>query len=184
MKIIRIAALAAACVCVATAAIAQTAASGGAPPVVVAPAPAIIDTGTYAGSVLTWVMATFGTTIGAALTALLLRMAKKAGIQGVDLFSSRLQELVVNGLNAGAAEAAKNMAGKGEIQVKNEAMGSMVRYVQVHGADVLKKLGQDPFAQATVDALKARAETAIADPTAPTNAALGGPDTQTAPGRS
>jgi hypothetical protein len=133
----------------------------------------VIDTGTTAGSVLTWVVATFGTTVGGALTALILRYLKNAGIQGADLLRSRLQEIIVNGLNMAAADAAQRLAGRGKVEIKNEAVAGAVRYAQVHGAEIMKQLGQDPLAVTTVDALKARIETAIADPATPTHPALG-----------
>jgi hypothetical protein len=43
-----------------------------------------------------------------------------------------------------------------------------VAYVQDHGADAIKTLGLDPQSGAAVEAIKARIETAIADPTIPT----------------
>jgi len=157
-------------VAAASVAIAQTAGTGAAAP---GPAPAaVVDTGTYAGQALTWVVTTFGGTVGAALTALLLRYLKNAGIQGADLLRSRLQEIIVNGLNMAAADAAKRLEGRGKVEIKNEAVGQAVRYAQVHGADILKQLGQDPMAQTTVDAIKARIETVIVDPATPTNPSL------------
>lgn len=136
------------------------------------PPVAIIDTGAIAGQVLTWVIATFGATIGASLTALLIRLAKKAGLQGADLLRNRLQALIVNGLNRGAAEAARDLAGHGKIEIKSAAVGKTVEYVQAHGADTLKALGLDPTSPATVEAIKARIESAIADPSTPTNPIL------------
>jgi hypothetical protein len=47
-------------------------------------------------------------------------------------------------------------------------VASTVAYVQDHGADTLKKLGIDPNSNIAVDAIKARIETAINDPAAPT----------------
>jgi hypothetical protein len=137
-------------------------------PAVVTQAPAIIDTGTIGGQVLTWVMATFGTTIGAALTALIWKLLQKAGIQANDALRARLQEIVLNGLNAGTKIAAEQLAGRGKIEIKQAAVASTVRYVQAHGADTIKALGLDPMGAQAVEAIKARIETAITDPAIPT----------------
>jgi hypothetical protein len=135
-------------------------------------APTVIDTGTYAGQALTWVVTTFGATIGAALTALLIRMLKNAGIAGAELLRARLQEIIVNGLNAGAKAATEQLAGRGKVEVQNAIVAHAIVYAQNHGADTLKALGLDPTSPQAVEAIKARIATAVADPTTPTPAAL------------
>jgi hypothetical protein len=147
--------------------------------VVVAPAPAIIDTGTVGGQVLTWVMATFGTTIGAALTALIWRLLQKAGIQANDALRARLQDIVVNGLNLAAKAAETELAGKGKIEVKNAIAADAVRYAQAHGAETIKALGLDPTSPQAVEAIKARIETAVVDPTVPTPKVMDAPQPPT-----
>lgn len=127
-----------------------------------------IETGTYAGQAILWVGSVFGTTIGAALTALILRLLKNAGVAGSEVLRQKLQDMIVNGLNAGAQQAADALKDKGQIEVKNEIMAKTVEYVQAHGADTLKELGVDPNSNAAVDAIKARIETAINDPATPT----------------
>jgi len=131
-----------------------------------------INTGTIAGQALMWVASVFGTTIGAALTALLLRLMKNAGFAGSELLRQKLQDMIVNGLNAGAQQAADALKDKGQIQVKNAVVASTVQYVQAHGADTLKQLGIDPNSNIAVEAIKARIETAINDPATPTPAIL------------
>jgi len=137
-----------------------------------------IETGTLAGEVILWVGAVFGTSIGGALTALIMRLLKNAGIQGSEILRARLQTMIVNGLNKGAAEAADALKDKGQIEVKNVLVAKTVDYVQKHGAETLKELGVDPNSNAAIDAIKARIETAIADPTVPTPAVLA-PATET-----
>lgn len=127
-----------------------------------------IDVGTYAGQALMWVASVFGSTIGAALTALILRLLKNAGIQGSEMLRSKLQDIIVNGLNAGAREASARLQDRGQIDVKNVAVANAVTYVQQHGADTLKQLGIDPTGPEAIEAIKARIETAINDPTVPT----------------
>lgn len=131
-----------------------------------------IETGTLAGQAILWVGSVFGTTIGAALTALILRMMKNAGFAGSEMLRQKLQDMIVNGLNAGAQAAADKLKNKGDIDVKNAVVASTVEYVQAHGADTLKQLGIDPNSNAAVEAIKARIETAINDPASPTPPAL------------
>jgi hypothetical protein len=127
-----------------------------------------ISVGTYAGQAIMWVGAVFGTTIGAALTSLLIQMMRNAGVAGSELLRGKLQDIIVNGLNAGAKMASDSLKDKGQIEIKNAVVASTVAYVQDHGADTLKKLGIDPNSNIAVDAIKARIETAINDPATPT----------------
>lgn len=127
-----------------------------------------IDVGTYAGQALMWVASVFGTTIGAALTALLMRMMKNAGIEGSELLRGKLQSIIVNGLNSGARAASERLQGRAEVDIKNQAVAEAITYVQVHGAATMKQLGVDPNDPDTIAAIKARIETAINDPSVPT----------------
>lgn len=128
----------------------------------------VISLGTLAGQVLTWVMAVFGTAVGSLLTAWLYRLFTKAGVDITDAMRDRLHQMVVNGLNIGAATATADLAGKGQVAIKNQAIATAVRYVQEHGAEELKALGVDPMSNIAVDAIKARIQTAITDANSPT----------------
>jgi len=99
-------------------------------------------------------------------------LLKNAGFAGNEILRQRLQDMIVNGLNAGAAAAADKLKDKGQIEVKNEVVAKAVDYVQAHGADTLKQLGIDPASSSAVEAIKARIETAINDPATPTPPAL------------
>ena len=134
-----------------------------------------ISTGTVAGTVLTWAATAFGGVLTGAITTLIYRLFNEAGIRMSDAARARLQEIVVNGLNIGAKIAAENLAGKGQVEVKNEVVAQAVAYTQAHGAATIKTLGLDPTSGAAVEAIKARIETAIADPNTPTPAVLGAP---------
>lgn len=134
-----------------------------------------IETGTLAGQALMWVLSVFGTAVGSLLTGVLYRLFKSAGVDITDKFRARLQEIVVNGLNAGTAAAAAGLAGKGTVTVKQPIIADAVRYVQTHAADTLKALGVDPASDEAVSAIRARIETAIADPTVPTPPVLAPP---------
>jgi hypothetical protein len=133
----------------------------------VAPNP-VIDTGSIAGQALTWVVTVGGGAIATMLTGLIYKLLQKAGVQMNDALRARLQEMVLNGLNAGAKAASEQLAGKGQVVIKQAALANAVTYVQAHGADTIKKLGLDPTSPEAVEAIKARIETAIADPTVAT----------------
>lgn len=134
-----------------------------------------ISVGTVASQALQWVVAVFGALLGTAGTALVIRLFNKAGIAISDAARARLQEMVVNGINIGAKAAEDRLSGRGKIEIKNAAVATAVSYVQTHGADTLKQLGVDPNSNAAIDAIKARIETAIADPATPTSASLNPP---------
>ena len=131
-----------------------------------------ISTGSIAGEVLTWIVAAFGVPIGGLLTAWLMRLFKIAGVQISDAARDRLQQIILNGLNVGAAKATTDLAGKGQVEIKDAAMAHAVAYVQAHGAETIKQLGLDPNSGAAVEAIRAHIETAIADPTVSTPAVL------------
>jgi len=127
-----------------------------------------IDVGTYAGQALMWIAAVFSPIIGTVLTKWLLQLAANAGVQGTELLRSKLQDMIVNGLNAGAQAAADKLKDKDQIEVKNAVVAWTVQYVQAHGADTLKQLGLDPTSPQAIEAIRARIETAINDPAAST----------------
>jgi hypothetical protein len=127
-----------------------------------------ISTGTLAGQVLDWATLAFGGTLSGFLTALIIRLLKNAGVQGAELLSDKLDRILLNGINAGAAAAEADAAGKGQVQIKNEVVAKAVAYAQAHAADTIKALGLDPQSGEAVEAIKARIETAIADPATPT----------------
>ncbi len=131
-----------------------------------------ISIGTLAGQVLTWAAAAFGSLAATVFTAWGVRLFKLAGVQISDNARARLQEIIVNGLNVGAAQATKDLAGKGQVEIKNETVAAAITYAQAHGKDAMKQLGLDPQSGAAVEAIKARIETAIADPAVPTPAVL------------
>jgi hypothetical protein len=134
-----------------------------------------ISVGTLASDVLTWVVAVFGVPIGTLLTAWLYRLFVKAGVDMTDAMRARLQEIVINGLNFGAKIAEAEMAGKGQIAIKNAAVAHAISYVQEQGAAELKKVGVDPYSGTAVHAIIARIETAITDASAPTPKILDAP---------
>jgi len=178
MRFTKIFLVAAGLALVAGAAIAQTAA-----PVPVIPPMGIggaavpayevtVSGGTAASNVIQWVYAAFGVSIGLALTLLVVKLLKLAGIKVSDAQKEQLNKLVVNGLNLAVAQASKSLEGKAPIEVKNAVAAKTVEYVQAHGADLIKSMGLDPKSGEAVQAINARIETALVDPTIPTHPAV------------
>jgi hypothetical protein len=137
-----------------------------------------ISLGTYAGQALMWLAAAFSVPVGTILTGWLFRLFKLAGVQATDQMRQKLQEIVVNGLNAAAANNADRFQDLGKVEIRNVVIRDAIRYAQDHGAETIKALGLDPSSGAAVEAIKARIETAITDPTVPTPTVVAavGPD--------
>lgn len=133
---------------------------------------AVIDTGTYAGQTLMYVVSVAGTAIASLVVKLLLQLMQQMGLKTTQAIKDALQNKIVNAINLGAAKAAEELQGHGKIEIKNAAVATAIAYVQAHGAEDLKKLGVDPTSDEAKEAIKARIETAIADPAAPTAAVL------------
>jgi hypothetical protein len=133
-----------------------------------------ISVGDLAGQVLTWAAAAFGSLAAAVFTAWGVRLFKLAGVEISDAARARLQEIVLNGLSNAAVNVTHDIAGKGQIEVKDAVVQQAVAYVQAHGADAIKQLGLDPNSGAAVEAIKARIATAVADPSVPTPPILNG----------
>lgn len=141
-----------------------------------APDPAVhIALGDVAASIIQWTIAAFGPLISAAVLWLVTRMLKAAGIKNTDLLKDQLQRIVVNGVNAGAARAQDELRGRAGLDIKNATARNALWYVQTHGAGIIKSLGLDPHDGEAIEAIKARIETALADPNAPTNPVITAP---------
>ena len=72
-----------------------------------------ISVGTLAGEVLTWAATAFGSVGAMVGTAFLIRLFKKAGLEGADLMSDQINKTLLNGLNDAAARITTATAGKG-----------------------------------------------------------------------
>jgi len=134
-----------------------------------------ISVGTLAGQFLTWATLVFGSILSSFGTALIIKLLKNAGVQGTELLSDKLDRILLNGINLGASTLTKDMAGKGQVEIKNAVATQAIAYVQAHGADTIKALGLEPNSPEAVEAIKARIETAIADPAVPTAKILDNP---------
>jgi hypothetical protein len=140
-----------------------------------------ISVGTLAGQLLAWIVAAFSVPIGSLAVWIMVRVLKYLGITATDAMRARLQEMVVNALNISAPAVEKRLAGQGQVDIKSAVVQNAVAYVQAHGADTIKALGLDPQSGDAVEAIKARIETAIADPATPTPAVLDAPAASLAP---
>ena len=134
-----------------------------------------ISVGTLAGQAFLWMVTAFGGVLGTALTALILKLIKAAGIQATDALRARLQEMVVNGLNLAAQEAAAQLKGKMPVEVNAQIKARATEYVMAHGAETIKALGIEPRSAQATEAVRAHIETAIADPAVPTPVILDKP---------
>lgn len=140
-----------------------------------------ISFGSLGSQILQWIMVAFGPVIGSMIVWVLVRVLKKLGIDATDKLRARLMDIVVNGLNSGAKQVEDNMQGKGQVEIKNAIVANAVTYTQAHAAETIKALGLDPQSGAAVEAIKAKIETAIADPSAPTPAILDKPEAPAVP---
>lgn len=127
-----------------------------------------ISIGTLAGQVLQWVAAAFSLPIGALIVGWLLKLMQLTGVQVTAQMKDQLQGIVVNALHSAAANNAKRLEGKSEVVVKDTIVAEAIKYTQQHGAATIKALGLDPKSGEAVEAIKARIEKAIVDPTTPT----------------
>ena len=138
-----------------------------------APVPAkTFSFGDAFGNILLTVASAFGVAIATALTNYAIRLAKKAGLENADLLRDQLDKIILNGINQGASAAAQGAAGKASVDIKSATVASAIDYAQTQGAVIIKQLGEDPNSEKVITALKARIESAIVDPSVPTNPVL------------
>lgn len=131
-----------------------------------------ISVGTLASEVLTWIAAAFATVLGTVLTGWIVKLMKIAGVEQTDLLKAQLQGVIVNGINAGAANISQRLKGQGEVAIKNAVVADAVAYAQTHASETIKALGLDPKSGRAVEAIKARIETALVDPAQATHPAV------------
>lgn len=97
------------------------------------------------------------------------RIAKRAGIELNEKRLERLNALLVNGMNLAATKVPTGVDRRAFI------IQRALEYAKEHGAETLAALkAGDPADPQTREALTARAETLISDPTQPTPAVLAG----------
>ena len=134
-----------------------------------------ISIGTIAGQVLNWILITFSVPIGGYAIMILRHVLINLKIPVSDAALAKAKQMLVNGMNLAAPEVQARLAGQGKIAIKNATIAEGITYVQKHGPDAIKTLGLDPTSPDAVEAMKAWAETAIADPNVPTPAVLDPP---------
>lgn len=130
--------------------------------------------GTIAASIIEWMQVAFGGVIGAGVLAGIVKGLQWMGIQVTTQMKGQLQAIIINGINDAAAKAqvALKSSDKLDIQVKNQIIADAVDYTQRHAPDTIKALGLDPKSGEAVEAIRARIETALNDPTTPTPAEI------------
>lgn len=136
--------------------------------------PVVVKGGDWAASILEWFQVAFIGTLGTLFSALVYRGLSWMGVQVTDQQKAQLQGVIVNGLNSAAAKAAVDLRSNTalDINVKSQIVADAVKYAQDHAADTIKALGLDPNSGQAVEAIRARIETALNDPTTPTPPAI------------
>ena len=95
-----------------------------------------ISVGTLAGQVLTWAITGFGSILATVFAAWGVRLFKIAGVQITDAARDRLQQIILNGLNVGAAKATTDLVGKGQIEIKDAVFMINGVPVKLKGAEI------------------------------------------------
>jgi hypothetical protein len=139
---------------------------------VAAPTPYTFSAGTLVASFVNWLYVAFGGLATTMLTLWIVKVMNKLGIETTNQQRELLQTTIANGLNDAAAKAKTSADGKFTVQVQNQIVADAIKYAQDNAGQTITALGLDPKSGQAVAAIKARIETAIVDPTTPTNPAL------------
>jgi hypothetical protein len=134
----------------------------------------VVKGGNLAAEILQWVQVAFGTTIGAAILWAFVRGLAYMGIKITSEQKDQLQAIIINGLNAAAAKAQTDLRSNQrlDMSVKSKIVADAVAYTQAHGEETIKALGLEPNSGEAIEAIRARIETALNDPNAPTPPAI------------
>jgi hypothetical protein len=134
----------------------------------------VVKGGDLAAQIISWLQVAFGGTIGTVALYIFVRGLNYIGIKITEENKSQLQGIIVNGINAAAAKAETQLRGNPnlDINVKSQIIADAVGYAQDHGAEVIRALGLDPKSGEAVEAINARIQTALNDPTVPTPATI------------
>lgn len=129
-----------------------------------------VSGGSIAASILEWVQVAFGSIIGAAVLAIIVRGLQFFGIQLTAQNRAQLDSIVLNGINAASAKYADELRKNPslDINVKSAVIADAIDYAQRHGPSTIKALGLDPQSGEAVEVIRARIETALNDPKKPT----------------
>lgn len=109
--------------------------------------------------------------IGYFVTAALQKFAKNRGIEIQQKNLDRVDQFLVNGLNLAASEV-KATRGMPAADAKKILVNGAIAYLNKHGTDTLNEMSADLSDPKVQEAMRARIETLITDPTKPTPAIL------------
>lgn len=151
-------------------------AAAGATTVVVPGAPdTVVSLGDTVWQIGSALLILFANAIAAFITRVVWTGAQAAKINLDDQRKAQFQALVVRGMHWAAAQMKDRLQGRGQVDVHNELLAKTIEYVNMHGADLLKMIGDDPPNSAKANsAITARVEQALADPATPTPPAIPG----------
>jgi len=140
----------------------------------------VVKGGDLAAAVISWMQIAFGGTIGTVALWIFVRGLNWLGIKVTAENKAQLQGIIINGINAAAAKAETQVRGNPnlDINIKSQIIADAVGYAQDHGSEVIKALGLDPKSGEAVEAINARIQTALNDPTVPTPAVITPPTGQ------
>lgn len=134
-----------------------------------------VSVGTLAGQALGWILTVASVPISGYIVVILNRLFANLKIPMTDAARAKIKQMAINAVNLAAAKAPQELAGTGNVTIRNAALSDAVKYVQTHGADSIKKLGLNPTSPQAEEAIRGWIETVIADPTTPTNPVMDPP---------
>lgn len=131
-----------------------------------------ISMGDMAGQIIIGLVTAFGGVFTAFACHLMWRIADHFGIkvsaEQRAVIEAKASSAILHAINLAAVEAVRSMAGKGPVAIRSATVAGAVQFIQQHHADDMAPLGINTLTQGGVDRLKARIETTITDPSAPT----------------
>ena len=139
-----------------------------------------IKGGDLAAQILDWFYVAFGGILSAGVMALIYKVFGYFGIKTTDIQRAQLEAVVVNGLSSGAAQAQMRLRATDKLDItsKNEIVNAAIDYTQRHAAETIRALGLDPKSGEAVEAIRARIEKVLNDPSTPTPPAITPPSGQ------
>ena len=135
--------------------------------------PSVMDRVLEVSNTVLWTVLAIATPIIATLIVnMLVKIAAGIGFSMDEAQRRRLQELVVNGLNALASRKDIRPAKGAVIEAGSTAAEFVTDYVKEHGPKTVAALAKDPDSASFKEAIIARANKALNDPAEPTPAVI------------
>ena len=107
-------------------------------------ADATVSAGSLLGTSIEILVGVLGAPIAAALTLLIVRMARMLGVDIQAAYRKRLEEMIENGLTEAADRLNKRLGGTLDVNVRSELVAEAADYLVKYGRETVKALGGDP----------------------------------------